>query len=298
MVLVGGVRRPTSIEEIARLMSACDREASIQQGLAFQPRPTDVLISPFPKCGTTWTQQIVHGLRTRGSMEFDEITAVVPWLEMAGFMGIDLDAPQPHPRAFKSHMSWHKIPKGGRYIYVVRNPGDALLSFYRFFEGWWFETGSISITEFFEGWFVPGDYWSHLASWWDQHENNNVLILCFETMKENPVAAIRLIARFLDIALDNELLEIVTRQSSFEFMKAHQHQFDEHLMNEAFQRACGLPPGGDSSKVRKGRVGDHRHELPAEVLASLDHYWREKIEHRYGLRGYDDLRVAIARLHG
>jgi len=33
-----------------------------------------------PKCGTTWMQQIVHGLRTRGSMDFNEITRVVPFL--------------------------------------------------------------------------------------------------------------------------------------------------------------------------------------------------------------------------
>jgi hypothetical protein len=34
----------------------------------FRPRPSDVIISPFAKCGTTWLQQIVHSLRTGGDM--------------------------------------------------------------------------------------------------------------------------------------------------------------------------------------------------------------------------------------
>ena len=70
---------------------------------AFQPRPTDVIISPFAKCGTTWLQQIVHSLRTGGDMDFEDIYEVVPWIDVALDLGIDLDADQrANPRAFKS----------------------------------------------------------------------------------------------------------------------------------------------------------------------------------------------------
>src|SRR3954451_2025448 len=85
---------------------------STQYGVSYQAQPTDLFISPFAKCGTTWLQQIVHGLRTGGAMDFSEITEVVPWLEMAFDLGLDLDAPQPAPRAFKSHLTWDDIPKG------------------------------------------------------------------------------------------------------------------------------------------------------------------------------------------
>ncbi len=40
-----------------------------------------------PKCGTTWVQQIVHQLRSRGSMDFEEISIPVPWIEMAHDLG-------------------------------------------------------------------------------------------------------------------------------------------------------------------------------------------------------------------
>ena len=93
-----------------------DAEAR-ERGLAFKPQPNDIIISPYAKSGTTLLQQIAHGLRTRGSMEFDEITAVTPWIEIAYDVGWDLKASQvAEPRVYKTHLGWHEIPKGGRYI--------------------------------------------------------------------------------------------------------------------------------------------------------------------------------------
>ena len=113
------LRRPASIAELRAANEKFATEAGVATGLAYRPESTDVFVTPYPKCGTTWVQQIVHGLRTGGSMDFDEITAVVPWLELASDMGMDVHAPQmASPRAFKSHLSYDEIPKGGRYINV------------------------------------------------------------------------------------------------------------------------------------------------------------------------------------
>ena len=60
----------------------------------FVPRPTDVIISPYGKCGTTMLQQGFHTLRTRGDTDFDDISRVVPWLEMSPLLGINLNAEQ------------------------------------------------------------------------------------------------------------------------------------------------------------------------------------------------------------
>lgn len=45
--------------------------AGVKQAMEFMPRPTDVIINTPPKTGTTWTQQLVHSLRSRGDMSFD-----------------------------------------------------------------------------------------------------------------------------------------------------------------------------------------------------------------------------------
>ena len=101
-----------------------------------QIRPDDVFVVTPPKCGTTWMQQIVHGLRTGGSMDFVEVSAVVPWLELAHDMDIDVNADQvARPKAFKSHLRWDEIPKGGRYIVVLRDPVDAMVSLFKFLQG-------------------------------------------------------------------------------------------------------------------------------------------------------------------
>ena len=108
-------------------------EKSVKVGHAMKPRPTDVFISTYPKCGTTWMTQIVHMLRSKGDMNFGEITEVIPWDILAHECGQDLDADHvANPRCFKSHEPWETIPKGARYIYVARHPLDAFVSFFHF----------------------------------------------------------------------------------------------------------------------------------------------------------------------
>ena len=147
----------TSVDGIAQAMSNFRTDASEDAALAFEPDPSDVFIATYPKCGTTWVQQIVHSLRTHGDMDFDDISAVVPWLEMCLDLEQDPYAEQRgRPRAFKSHLSARDVPAGGRYINVVRDPKSVLVSFYRFFEGWYFEPGSVSIDDFAEHFYLSG----------------------------------------------------------------------------------------------------------------------------------------------
>ena len=63
----------------------------VGKGLAIILDPTDCVVAPFGKSGTTWLQQIAHSLRTRGDMDFDDISRVVPWIEMSTDLGLDLD---------------------------------------------------------------------------------------------------------------------------------------------------------------------------------------------------------------
>ena len=293
------VSRATSITEWLERQEPhqAEHEKGIRYGLAYQPQPTDVFISSYAKCGTTWLQQIVHGLKTRGDMTFDDISRVVPWLEWAYELGLDIYAPQQGGfRAFKTHVSWHDIPKGGRYILSVRDPKDALVSFYHFFDGFEFEAGSISISEFAREFFmrgILGNYWDHLISWWEHHHDHNVLLLCFEEMKLDLLGTVQTIAHFLEIDPDESLLEIVIKQSSFDFMLAHKDKFDDLLMRDFFVKMGMHPPGSDATKVRSGRVGDHRKELSANISGEMDDIWRKKIEAILGLASYQALREAL-----
>ncbi len=272
----------------------------IAKGLAFRPRPGDVIITPYGKCGTTWIQQVFHGLRTRGDMDFDDISRVVPWIETAHELGLDLEAPQRgEPRGYKSHLSYDVVPKGARYIVSIRDPKDALVSSFRFMEGWWFEPGSVGIETFARVAYMrrggKRDYWNHLVSWWGQRNNPNVLMLCYEQMNRDLAGTVRKIADFIGIALDDELFDIVMRQSSLEFMLAHKNRFDDFLMRQRSETVGGLPTGSDSSKVRIGKVGEHSKELPQQISVELDEIWHSDVEPKTGFASYAALSDALVR---
>ncbi len=289
--------RPKTLAEMIIRQDYFATDPGVSQGLSYQPDPTDVFISPYAKCGTTWMQQIVHGLRSNGSMQFSEITEVVPWLELAHDMGIDIQAPQVAlPHAFKSHLSWNDIPKGGRYIVVFRDPIDAMISLHRFLEGWFFETGSVSMAEFADYYLDRGkeeNYWSHACSWWAQRDNPNVLCFAFEQMKANLPAVVNQVADFIGIAPSSLARQIATKQAQFDFMKRHKDQFDDHLIRETRDPACGLPPGGDSAKVSRGKSGAGATTITSELRAKFEARWRETMTSQFGLSSYSDLLQAL-----
>ncbi len=265
-------------------------DESYRRALAYQPRRDDIFISPYAKCGTTWMQQIVHGLRSGGSMAFEEITEVVPWLELAHDMGWDVNADQvAQPRAFKSHLRWNEIPKGGRYIVVLRDPLDAFASFFRFLEGWRFEAGCVSLDAFASYYLDRSethDYWSHAASWWRQRARPDVLLLSFEAMKGNLPGIVEQVADFIGASADPALRALVTRQAGFEFMQAHGSQFDDHLLRAARDGACGLPPDGTATKVARGRVGSGAGLVGTAIREAFDARWQESMGAEFDLASY------------
>lgn len=270
-------------------------EEGWNKGLAYKPDPTDVFIVTPPKCGTTWMQQIVHGLRTRGSMDFDDITRVVPWINMAYDMGIDMYAPQvAHPRAFKTHTPLNELPQGGKYIIILRHPHDALLSHYHFFEDMFFEKGSIDIKTFAREQHIPGrDIVKHILAFWDRRTDKNLLVLCYETMKTDLAGTIEKVAKFIDIPLDDELKQIVLKQSDIKFMQAHQAQFEDHIFRATRFPAMKLPKEIKPHKVRTGNVGDAKSSVPDEIKKELDAIWQNEITPKTGLNSYEDLRKEL-----
>ena len=286
-------KRAESLEELGAIMSSSfDPVLSARSIERFAPRTTDVVIAPFGKCGTTWTQQIFHTLRTKGDMNFDDISRVVPWIETSGSLGLDINAEQKAcPRGFKSHLSYDKVPKGCRYINVIRNPIDAAYSSFKFMEGWYIEPGTVSADEFVLQNARKGEYHRHFVSWWPHRNDENVLYLVYEHMKQDITATIKKIAAFIEVALDQNLLEITKKHSSFSFMTEHQDRFDDAMLRKQSE-ARVLPEGSDSSKVRVGKVGEY--DLGEEVIAALNVKWQEIVMPVTGFGSYKELIASLA----
>ena len=64
-----------------------------------------------------------------------------------------------------------------------------------FFEGWFFEPGSIDIETLGQVHFVEGrSYYTHLVSWLPHRHDANVLLLAYEHMKADHDGAVRRVA--------------------------------------------------------------------------------------------------------
>ncbi|MEM6405409.1 MAG: sulfotransferase domain-containing protein [Pseudomonadota bacterium] len=270
---------------------------SLEHARSFTLRSNDIVIATYPKSGTTWMQQLVHGIRSSGSMEFEEITDVVPWLEVAYDVGQDLNAEQCSPvRAFKTHFSWHEVPKDARYIVVVRNPDDVLLSYYHFLNGYLFKENSIMLEDFAQEFFIPGGrsgrYWPHLYSWWSQIDNPQVLLVSYESMLTDlPVIAER-VADFMGLKVSREILDVAISQASYAFMKANEQQFDDHVVITALNKLHGRTTKDFSSKIREGHSNSTK-MLPLNIKQVLAQCWQEELASPLGFSDYDSLKQAI-----
>ncbi|MGI9608573.1 MAG: sulfotransferase domain-containing protein [Acidimicrobiales bacterium] len=270
---------------------------TFELGKEFEPDPTDVIITPWSKSGTTWLQQVVHGLRSGGDMDFDDISRISPWIEVAHALGVDLYAVQGwRPRIFKSHYSYAAVPKGCRYIVSFRDPLLVMVSYYRFYEGWLFEPGSVTLDEYLAPHLdpqSPKSYWNHMASWLEQRDNPNVLVLSYEAMLEDLRPAVVTIAEFLGMDAGTELIELVVQQSSREFMLEYEDRFNDLMHRQRGAEVGAHPPGIGSTKVTDGRFDSARYALSPETLAMMDQLWADRIATPFGFETYADVTESL-----
>lgn len=285
--------RPRSYDEMVAAKNLIFPPITFQKGKDFKPRPSDVIVTPWSKGGTTWLQQIAHGLRSDGDMSFDDISEVSPWIEVADALGIDLDADQGwEPRIFKSHYSWISVPKGCRYIVAFREPYSTMVSYYRFYEGWMFEPGTVTIDEYVAPFIRRDggkDYWTHMESWWGKRGSSDTLLLSYELMQDDLVGTVRRVAEFLEMDADARLIDLVAHQSTREFMLANVDKFNDKLHRERSEAVNALPPGSGSTKVTDGTYDPSRYEMSEETREGMERNWAETMLATHGLASYEEL---------
>ena len=172
--------------------------------LAYAPEPDDFFIVTYPKCGTTWTQNIVY-LLTHGGTPLDPSERLgdhVPHLEEVGGPAV---ARLPRPRYIKTHLPYALAPKHetAHYLYVARNPFDCVVSFFHHTRGFvkHYDFADGTFDEFFECFIAGnvdfGDYFEHLAAWLVQTRRANVDLMTYEAMWNDPRAAVVAIAELV-----------------------------------------------------------------------------------------------------
>lgn len=262
-----------------------------RDALTYEPIPDDKFVVTFPKCGTTWTQQIAYlifhkGVPPPSAIDFFKES---PFIEMQGAVGI---REMPRPGVIKTHLPYHLLPKHpeAKYLYVCRNPKDACVSFFHFTRGFAGYEFDGTFDEYFEvfvsGQTDYGDYFDHVLDWYEHRADPNVLFLHYEDMKAQPRESVLKIARFFDVAYYNmlieneEILQNVIRFSDITYMQAHAAENFKNFFTKsvkedlpeslkAFHGATQAHPS-TANWVRKGVVGDWKNHFSPEQNARLE----------------------------
>ena len=248
-------------------------------------RPDDIWIVTFPRCGTTWTQQIVRLIINRGKEDGLKIVDAIPWVESFANIPsigmnyrIDVDK-MASPRAFKSHLPYELMPCGlpsstpGKYIYVARNPRDVAVSYFHHERAILFYPlceWDDYFERFLKGDVDFGDYFDHVLSWWAHKDDDNVLFLKYEDMKKDLPSVVATIAKFIGQDISKELVEEIAQRTTFENMKK------DNLVNYEWIKMVRRPSEGDF--IRKGVIGDWKNYFTPEQIARLDAVYEKKMK--------------------
>lgn len=251
---------------------------NIEATMDYTPRDGDIIIASYPKTGTTWLQYIVHQIVSKGqkppSME-DMTCKVIPFIDKAG---IDAIETLTEPRIYKHHFPYNVTQKNpnAKYLYIYRNPEDALVSYYYFMQNLMEEV--LDFDAFFEG-FMSGNvgygrYFEHVLSYLALNEDQKLLI-SYEKLRSNRRDEILRIAKFIgedyfeDIARDESVLLKILEHTSFDYMKKNlsfihpKPKADNRILKE-------LNNPKTVNFFRKGEVGDGKKILTSDQLKCLN----------------------------
>ncbi|MGH0125659.1 UNVERIFIED_CONTAM: hypothetical protein FKN15_023938 [Acipenser sinensis] len=134
----------------------------------------------------------------------------------------------PNKRLIPTHLNYEMIPvqfktKKCKMIYVIRNPKDTAVSLYHYYkqnpnlpkiEKW-----STFLEMFLKGDVVCGSWIDHVLSWEKSKTDENVLVLYYESLKEDLPKYVKEISTFLGINVTEEQVKDISKKSSFSEMK-------------------------------------------------------------------------------
>jgi aryl sulfotransferase len=255
-------------------------DSSIWNDLVF--RDDDIVIATYAKSGTTWTQQIVGQLLFGGAPDVP-VAELSPWLDLrAPPKAVKLPAveAQTHRRFLKTHLPVEALrfsPKA-KYLYIGRDGRDVIWSMYNHHananDAWYAALNDTpgrvgppigrppeSVRQYFLDWLERDGYpfwsfWDNIESWWNIRSLPNVMLLHFAELKADLPAAIRRIAAFLDIAIDERQWPAILEHCGFAWMKAH--------AASCAPLGGALWEGGARTFIHKGTNGRWRDQLTAE----------------------------------
>ncbi|NWW44569.1 ST6B1 Sulfotransferase, partial [Pedionomus torquatus] len=134
----------------------------------------------------------------------------------------------PSRRIILTHLAPHLLPPSvfqskAKILVLVRNPKDTAVSYYHFYNNMPLLPSFASWDEYFaafmSGKLTWGSYFDHLVEWNKYIDNEKIMVISYEELKENQVLGMKKIAAFFGFSLSEEDFHRIVKKTSFKAMK-------------------------------------------------------------------------------
>ncbi|XP_067392000.1 sulfotransferase 6B1-like [Emydura macquarii macquarii] len=245
---------------------------------SFEARREDVILAGYPKSGTNWVGQILTNLVTTAAENNEDETnnlndeeLEVPYFEVGDPEKYQRMEKLSSRRVIFTHLLPHNLPESifknkAKILVLVRNPKDVATSFYHFSNGISilssYETWDEFFTAFMTGKMPWGSYFDNICEWSKHVDDENVMTITYEELKENTALGVKKIAEFFGLLLTEEQLQTVAERSSFQAMKANAQKTHGEVGNILF---------------RKGDVNDWKNLFNENQNQEMDKTFEERL---------------------
>lgn len=247
-----GGRRSTAVTERgAGLLDAALNAVRATRWAAFPYRQGDIVVSTWPKTGTTWMQTICALLVFQTPELPAPLSELSPWLGLSTASRDEVFAhlaAQEHRRIIKTHLPLSDIPVDPRatYIAIGRHPLDSALSMYHQNNNAATDLAGRPVSspseadlrprEWLLQWIdmepsqqVGHDYVAemlgHLSAAWVRRGEPNVVLVHYEDLSADLEGEMRRIAARLGITVPKAVLPGLVKAATFEHMRAAPDRF-------------------------------------------------------------------------
>jgi len=248
-------------------------------------RPTDVLLSGYPRTGTTWTLAILWLILHDADVETfkstipNERVCRMEYIhagEESNMSRLDRDV-YSDPRVLMTHLPYEFLAPGFKkagikVVYTMRNPKDILVSMYHASKSFFkVQIGDLaggedpSFETVMKYALSPiadkGAMFKQLKSWWQAKDDPQIYFSFYEDKIRNPRGAVRDLATFLEKDLSEAQIDAILEATGISSMKSTYQNYKQEGRQQHFNVTGG---------IRKGEIGGWKNQFTVAQSEWLD----------------------------